>query len=153
MGNITLRQVAELLCEIREQSPDPETKVGAVLLTPVGHKVKATGYNTFPTPHEYPTTRPDKYSYMVHAEALIIASLGNDCLNHKVVVTHAPCTECIKLMITAGVSEIWFFNSHLSISEESFLMLRNAGVKVSHVRCRVEELREYKEVQIDRLLG
>lgn len=141
-----LQKVAELLCKVREQSPDVETKVGASLLTPVGLKVKATGFNCFPTAGaDYPTTKPDKYAYMIHAEASIVAQLGREgCLNHKMVVTHAPCGECVKLLIHAGVSEVWYFDSHLVLAETSLVMLRDAGVKVFSVRCRAEEFKGQK---------
>ena len=139
IDSAVLQSVAELLCEVRQRPPDSETKVGAALLTPVGCKVKATGYNAFLTDNDYPTTRPNKYAYIIHAEASIVADLGAEgCRNRRVVITHAPCNECVKLMIRAGVSEIWYFDSHLGLADSAVWLLRNAGVKVFNIQCEVE---------------
>ena len=147
-----LLEVAELLCKIREESPDAETKVGAVLLTPTGYRVKATGFNHFPTDHDYPNTRPEKYPYMVHAEASIVTELGRyGCENHKMFVTHAPCNDCVKLMLKAGVSEVWYFDSHLVLSAEARKMLRNAKVKAFWVHCRAEEYKDRPGTYIEKI--
>ena len=87
------------------------TKVGAVLVSPNGAEL----LNAFNGPpqgvEDNPTRfeRPAKYFYASHAEANLIgfaARLGIRTEGCAVYVTHAPCADCAKAMIQAGIKRV-----------------------------------------------
>ena len=83
------------------RSHDSETKVGCVI---VGKPniIVGVGYNGFCSSvkeDDLPTTRPDKYPFIVHAEANAVSNLvvkQIDC--YKAYITHLPCSTCAKLL-------------------------------------------------------
>ena len=92
------------------RSHDSETKVGCVI---VGSPniVVGVGYNGFCTnvnEKGLPTTRPDKYPFIVHAEANAITNLVVRQIDYyKAYITHLPCANCAKLLWQTGVME-WY---------------------------------------------
>ena len=94
------------------KSHDAETKVGGVLVKNDTGVVVATGYNGFvrgAPDKELPTTRPDKYQYMVHCEENMIASAAKNGINVSectLVITMSPCQKCLRLMWQAGITEV-----------------------------------------------
>ncbi len=87
-----------------ENSPDAETKVGAVLISYKTGSVISEGYNGFVRGADddtIPKTRPDKYEYVIHSEANLICNAArngvrtDDCF---VVQTHSPCVQCARLL-------------------------------------------------------
>jgi dCMP deaminase len=94
-----------------ERSKDPNTNVGAVIVDE-DHNVVSTGYNGFPrgvkeTPGRW--ERPLKYEYVVHAEENAIgcaARTGRATDGCKMYVTHFPCKDCAKMIITAGIKHL-----------------------------------------------
>jgi dCMP deaminase len=94
-----------------ERSKDPNTNVGAVIVND-DRCVISTGYNGFA--HGVKDTherwqRPLKYDFVVHAEANAIgqaAKMGSKTNGCDIYVTHFPCKDCAKLIITAGIKRI-----------------------------------------------
>jgi dCMP deaminase len=90
------------------QSKDRETKVGAALVTPSG-RVCMTGYNGPPRGVEdrpERLCRPNKYPWMSHAEQNIAAFAASEGVTTKgctLYVTHAPCSNCARSIIQAGI--------------------------------------------------
>lgn len=97
---------------VSAKSHDEQTKVGGVLVKNDTGVIVATGYNGFVrgAPDEkLPTTRPDKYEYMVHCEENIIASAAKNGINVSnctLVITMSPCQKCLRLLWQAGVTEV-----------------------------------------------
>ena len=99
-------------------SKDPSTKVGAVIVK--DKYVLGTGFNGFPCgvhddqkeySHRY--ERPIKYDYTAHAEANALMQCclhGRSTKDATIFVTHQPCIECTKLLIQAGIKQIFFNN-------------------------------------------
>ena len=94
------------------RSHDSQTKVGAVLVNNQSGAILATGYNGFvrgAPDNELPTTRPDKYEYILHAEQNIIANCArhgismNDC---SIVCTHSPCKSCMRMLVNCGITKV-----------------------------------------------
>lgn len=87
-------------------SPDPSTKVGAVVVR--DGVVVADGFNDFPQgiPSSWWQDRPLKYRAVVHAEARAVLNAGRMAQGATVYVTHHPCPDCVKLMAAAGVEAV-----------------------------------------------
>lgn len=125
------------------KSKDPSTKVGCVMIDPERGDVLAQGYNGFPRnwPDETIATmdRPEKYALTIHAEQNAIANAAarsaalNGCLAY---ITHHPCSDCTKLLIQAGISQVHFITPEPELRQrwiESFdlskKMLSAVGIK------------------------
>lgn len=95
-------------------SHDSQTKCGCVL---VKHKTPlSTGYNGFIRDIDdtvLPRVRPQKYPFMIHAEANAIyncARLGRNTLGATAYITAMPCLDCLQMIYQCGISEIKFTN-------------------------------------------
>lgn len=95
---------------IAQRSPDAETKHGAVLVDK-NNRIISLGFNGFPRgfkDSELPTTRPDKYFWMIHSEenCLDNAHIIPEPENCTLYVTGPCCHECIKRIIQAGIGTV-----------------------------------------------
>ena len=100
---------------ISTKSKDPSTRVGAVI---VGHdnEIRSTGFNGFPrgideVNHPHRWERPEKYSWVIHAEAnavLNAARVGTPLKNTTCYMNYMPipCSICTGILIQAGVTKI-----------------------------------------------
>jgi len=89
--------------QLAGNSPDPSTKVGAVIVS--GGYAVGIGWNDFPQgiPLEWWDDRERKYRAVVHAEVAAIARAGALAVGGTMVVTHHPCQECAKAIAAAGI--------------------------------------------------
>jgi deoxycytidylate deaminase len=94
-------------------SPDPSTKVGALLIHGESGAVIAEGYNGFvrgAPDHKIPTTRPEKYDYIIHAETNLICNAARHGVStDKCVIfcTISPCIKCMRMLYQAGITEVY----------------------------------------------
>ena len=117
--------------------------VGAVLVTPDNNSVLATGYNGSPKGQSHCITcrrREEGYgpgeglhrSRAAHAEENVLiqsARYGRPTDNAILYVTALPCEECSKLIINAGVKQVYYDQSYPN--SEAATMLTQAGVIVN----------------------
>ena len=96
----------------RKNSHDSQTRCGCVL---VKDKTSiSTGYNGFVRDIDdsvLPRTRPDKYPFMIHAEANAIYNsvrLGRSTLDSTAYITAPPCLDCLQMLYQCGVYNIKF---------------------------------------------
>jgi dCMP deaminase len=124
-------------------SKDPHTKVGAYALTADFSRVLATGINGqvrgIDDDDENRWVKPQKYSYVQHAESNVVANAartGTPLDNAVIAVTKFPCSTCTKLLVQAGIKKIYTIEPDYStppwgedakISEQ---ILMEAGVPV-----------------------
>jgi len=93
-------------------SKDPATKVCAFFIAPESLQILSTGYNGFCRGIEESNQRwerPEKYKYVVHAEANGIFNACRNGVSLKdsiCIVTLFPCSNCTKGLIQVGVKEI-----------------------------------------------
>jgi dCMP deaminase len=124
---------------ISENSNDPSTKVGAVIVKDL--LIISTGYNCFPRgvaeTEERLNDRPTKYAMVVHAEANAILAAKGNTQGSTMYCTLFPCNECAKLIIQSGVKRIVTVVPTLEQAERwkdsfniSYQMLTEAGVEV-----------------------
>jgi dCMP deaminase len=105
---------------VSEQSKDPSTKVGCVVVDNNKH-ILATGYNGFPVGMRDSDARYNdrefKLRHVCHGEANAIcqcAQTGSCFKDAFIFVTLQPCIECAKLIIRSGIKEV-----HFLIDEEA----------------------------------
>lgn len=119
------------------------TKVGAIAVDD-NNFIKSTGFNGVPIGvKDLPErlTRPEKYGWVEHAEASLVASAARLVLEGTtVVVTHQPCDRCARLLIQAGVKEVIYASTLTNMQaldpgllERSKTMFLEAGVVCEHV--------------------
>lgn len=96
------------------RSHDSQTQCGCVLVK--NKTCIATGYNGFMrdiNDSRLPDKRPEKYPYMIHAEANAIyncAREGKSTLDATAYITAPPCTTCLQMLWQCGIKEILFSN-------------------------------------------
>ena len=106
-------------------------QVGALIVK--NKMVISDGYNGTPSgfenicEDETGKTKP----YVLHAEANAItkvAKSNNSSENSTLYITAAPCMECSKLIIQAGIKRVVYFDSYHS--EEGLELLKRAGIEL-----------------------
>lgn len=116
---------------VSTRSHDSETQVGCVIVDS-NKRIISTGYNGFPPgckDSELPTTRPEKYKYMIHAEINAIATCRVDLNGASLYTTTSPCSDCVKAIITSGIKKVIFKKAYRD-SVFSIELLINCGVEV-----------------------
>lgn len=102
-------EIAEV---VAERSHDSQTKVGALLVSNSSGAILATGFNGFvrgAPDGVLPTTRPEKYEYILHAEQNLIANCarhGISMENSTLVCTLSPCKLCMRLLVNCGITTV-----------------------------------------------
>ena len=121
------------------RSHDEDTQVGCVIVSS-DHRILATGYNGFAAgmpDASLPAKRPEKYPFMVHAEANAIASSGRDLRGSTCYCLLSPCNDCAKLLLAAGVSRVVCREAYWNSDWEKVQTLLELGgieIKVGTVR-------------------
>lgn len=107
---------------ISKRSHDTQRKVGALLVNDAG-SIISTGYNGFcrDSPDaSLPTTRPEKYEYILHSEENLICNAANNGISMRdctVVINLSPCKHCLRLLKNCGVKRILFNNRYSDFDE------------------------------------
>lgn len=103
---------------VAKRSHDSQTIVGSVLVSNQSGAVLATGYNGFVRGAKdkfLPTTRPEKYKFIVHSEENLVANCAkhgismNDC---TLICTLSPCTKCMRLLFQCGITRVIVKNKY-----------------------------------------
>jgi len=92
------------------RSDDVETKVGSVIVDSK-NRIVSTGYNGTPRGTTLPTTRPDKYPFMVHSETNAILFARCDLTGCKIyILGMTPCDSCARSIIQSNIKEVIVVN-------------------------------------------
>lgn len=97
---------------VAARSHDLETKVGAILVNNDTGAILATGFNGFvrgAPDNELPSTRPEKYEYIIHAELNLITNCARHGIamnNTMLVCTLSPCKICTRMLVNAGITTV-----------------------------------------------
>ncbi|PPE06274.1 deoxycytidylate deaminase [Mesoplasma corruscae] len=138
------------VCAMR--SKDPSTQVGAVIVNPL-KQIIATGYNGFPRgidDNEFPWTKSQevewkntKYPFVVHAELNAIVNARADLSDCSLYITLFPCNECAKIIIQAGIKEVFYTGDKNIDSKEaqaSIRMLKAANITTKKINDIIVEV-------------
>jgi dCMP deaminase len=118
-----------------ENSYCTRRKVGALIVK--NKMIISDGYNGTPSGFENiceDETGKTK-AYVLHAEANAItkvAKSNNSSENSTLYITAAPCLECSKLIIQAGIRRVVYFDSYRS--EEGVELLRRADIEIVQIK-------------------
>lgn len=108
-------------------------QVGALLVK--GTMIISDGFNGTPAGFENVCEEDGKTkAYVLHAEANAItkvAKSGNSSEGATLYVTAAPCIECAKLIIQAGIKRVVYTDEYRL--EDGINLLRRAGIEVEKV--------------------
>lgn len=125
---------SELALLVSKRSPCHRLHVGCVLVK--DKHIISTGYNGFLPGAEHESIVVDGHEQAtVHAEQNCIA----DCAKRGVSVdgsvawiTHFPCINCFKVLVAAGVKEIYYLNDYKN-SEIVVKLSRELKIKLERV--------------------
>ncbi|HSQ97836.1 MAG TPA: deaminase [Rickettsiales bacterium] len=98
----------ELARKTAEESKELSTKVGCVIVNE-NNDIVSIGCNNYvidPTLEGIDNKISMRHLISVHAEMKALISASKPIKNCKIYVTHAPCENCLKHLITAGIKEI-----------------------------------------------
>lgn len=117
-----------------ENSYCQRRKVGALLVKE--RMIISDGYNGTPSGFDNVCEDEDglTYPYVLHAEANAItkvAKSNNSSLGATLYVTAAPCVECSKLIIQAGISRVVYRDSYRLT--DGLDLLERAGIEVVQI--------------------
>lgn len=107
--NITWMNMA---LEIAKKSKDPDTKVGAMLVSPENDQI-FSGYNGFArgvVETDERWKRPTKYELVLHAEENAISKKTCSVKGWTIYSTLAPCDHCASLIIQAGINKVFYLD-------------------------------------------
>jgi len=96
--------------QVATKSKDPSSKVGCVIVTEDNRPI-SFGYNGFISGCDesmMSLDRPMKYFLTIHAEMNALLFAERSVKNCKVYATHGPCDNCLKHLMQAGISKIYY---------------------------------------------
>lgn len=113
-----------------ENSYCTRRQVGAILVK--DKMIISDGYNGTPSgfPNVCESDEGVTFPWVLHAEANAItkvAKSANNCDGSTLYITAAPCIECSKLIIQAGIRRVVYAEDYRS--EEGLNLLRRVGIE------------------------
>jgi dCMP deaminase len=110
---------------ISKRSPDPEYKVGAVVVSNNDNRLLGTGYNGFPIGFDESkidwSDRDTARPYIIHAEKNALDYTTDDLTTARMYLTLSPCDNCVKLIYNRGIKKIIFrdiYHKTIKITEK-----------------------------------
>jgi len=104
----------ELSILVSKRSPCERLHVGCVLVK--DNRIISTGYNGFLPGADHQSIVVDNHEQaIVHAEQNCItdcAKRGVQTTDSVAYITHYPCVNCYKVLVSAGVKEINYINDY-----------------------------------------
>jgi dCMP deaminase len=99
---------------ISQRSHDIHTKHGCVI-TDQNNRILGVGYNGFPRgldDTKLPTSRPEKYPWMVHSERNALSNCVVRPDNGIAYVTGQCCNDCIIALWQEGIKKVYMIDDH-----------------------------------------
>lgn len=107
-------------------------KVGALAVK--DHRILSVGYNGTPPGLDNAAEGPDGLTKkeVIHAEMNAIYKMARDgqqADGSDIFITHAPCFECSKAILSVGIKRVWYRSEYRDDSGIKFL--KDNGVEVN----------------------
>lgn len=132
---------------IASASPDPNTKVGAIIFRSQDGSVEVEACNTFPDgisgTKKWRLLRPHKYDWIEHAERRAILLAANRRIQIRrcsiLVSGGFPCPACSRAIIQSGISSVYYEFRELDVTrwektyDISREMLGEAGISFEYI--------------------
>lgn len=99
---------------VSQRSHDIHTKHGCVI-TDQNNRILGVGYNGFPRgldDTKLPTSRPEKYPWMVHSERNALSNCVVRPDNGIAYVTGQCCNDCIIALWQEGIKKVYMIDDH-----------------------------------------
>jgi dCMP deaminase len=99
---------------VSQRSHDIHTQHGCVI-TDENHRILGVGYNGFPRGMDdstLPTSRPEKYAWMIHAERNALSNCVIRPDNGIAYVTGQSCNDCIMALWQEGITKVVMADNH-----------------------------------------
>lgn len=99
---------------VSQRSHDIHTQHGCVI-TDTDNRIIGVGYNGFPKGMNdsiLPTSRPEKYDWMIHAEKNALSNLTIRPTDGIAYVTGQSCNDCIMALWQKGVTKVFMADDH-----------------------------------------
>lgn len=97
--------------EVAQQSRDPSTKVGAIIVDTTNNSIVSSGFNRFPFGHdetpELYNNRVYKYANIVHAEVNALNLLPYRPINFLLYTSFHPCVDCVEFIARRGAAVVY----------------------------------------------
>jgi dCMP deaminase len=99
---------------VSQRSHDVHTQHGCVI-TDQNNRILGVGYNGFPRglkDKDLPTSRPEKYKWMVHSERNALSNCVVRPDNGIAYVTGQCCNDCIIALWQEGIKTVYMIDDH-----------------------------------------
>lgn len=140
-----VRRHMELTKNISSWSKDPNTKVGALIISSIGEPV-SWGYNGIPMKvddHPDRFIRPHKYNFMAHAERNAMDLSNRNTFDNCILFcTHSPCSGCATSIVNRRMSAI------ISTTENGFIRSSFVSRHINSLECHHAALEMFTEAGI-----
>lgn len=104
----------EIVSVVAKRSVCSRLQVGTILVK--DNRIIAMGYNGFLAGCEHRSIIRDNHEIAtIHSETNAItdcAIRGQSTLDTTVYITHYPCLNCTKLLLSSGIKEIYYINDY-----------------------------------------
>lgn len=116
---------------ISSRSPSEKLKVGSIIVN--NNRILSSGYNGFPEKTPHVSIHRDNHEInTIHSEINSIcdaAKRGININNSTIYITHYPCLNCTKSIISAGIKKIIYLDDYKNDDVVSILLL-NSGIQI-----------------------
>jgi dCMP deaminase len=133
-----LRMYMEMAQVAAKSSYAVKLKVGAIAVK--DHRILSVGYNGTPTGMDNVCEHYSEYGEMttkkevIHAEMNLILKMARDGQSGSgsdLFITHSPCFECAKAILSVGFRKVWFNQNYRDPSGAT--LLKENGIEVEQI--------------------
>lgn len=129
---------------VSENSPDPKTKVGSILIKKDSGAVIASGYNGFARGADDKNIPKDdkKHNYIIHSEQNLLfncARHGISTKNCAIFVTLSPCKKCTRALYQSGITTIYFKDKYKDFEDQ---------IKLGDLLVEVDKIGDYVKLEL-----
>ena len=126
---------------VSQRSHDVHTKHGCVI-TDQNHRILGVGYNGFPhslDDSQLPTSRPDKYFWIIHSERNALSNCVVRPDHGIAYVTGQCCNDCIMALWQEGIRTVYMIDDHgthlfdQQAQERFDLFMSLSGMKINKI--------------------